>query len=135
MIEKRELMSQTYKPENYNTVSPYLIVDSADRTIEFLKIVFGAAELRRFADADGKVMHAEVRIDDTVLMLADGFEGWPPIPSHVHIYVNDVDTIYRQALEAGATVVQEPIKKDDEDKRGGVKDAGGTTWWIATKVE
>ena len=135
MIEERESMSQAYKPENYNTVSPYLIVDGADRTIEFLKIVFGAAELRRFADADGKIMHAEVRIDDTVMMLADGAEGWPPVPSHVHIYVNDVDTIYRRALEAGAISVQEPVKKDDEDRRGGVKDAGGTTWWIATKVE
>lgn len=134
MIEEREFMSQAYKPENYNTVSPYLIVDGADRTIEFLKIVFGAAELRRFTGASGKIMHAEVRIDDTVVMFADGAEGWTPVPSHVHIYVNDVDTIYRRALEAGAISVQEPIKKDDEDKRGGVKDVGGTTWWIATKV-
>ena len=135
MIEKRELMMQAYKPENYNTVSSYLIVDGANRTIEFLKTVFGASELRCFEDAAGNIMHAEVRIDDTVLMLADGFEGWPPIPSHVHIYVNDVDTIYRQALEAGAMSVQEPVKKEDEDRRGGVKDVGGTTWWIATKVE
>lgn len=135
MIEKREFMSQAYKPENYNTVSPYLIVDGADRTIEFLKIVFGAAELRRFTDAAGNIMHAEVRIDDTVVMMADGSEDWPPIRSYVHIYVNDVDTIYKRALEAGGISIQEPIKKDDEDKRGGVKDAGGTTWWIATKVE
>ncbi|HZM21431.1 MAG TPA: VOC family protein [Anaerolineales bacterium] len=135
MIEKREFMTQAYKPDNYNTVSPYLIVADADRTIEFLKNVFGAIELRRFPDAAGKIMHAEVRIDDTVVMLADGAEGWPPIPSYVHIYVNDVDTIYKRALEAGAVSVQEPVKKDDEDKRGGVKDAGGTTWWIATKVD
>ena len=135
MIEKREFMSQAYKPENYNTVSPYLIVDGADRTIEFLKIVFGAAELRRFTDAAGNIMHAEVRIDDTVVMMADGSEDWPPIRSYVHIYVNDVDTIYKRALEAGGISIQEPIKNDDEDKRGGVKDAGGTTWWIATKVE
>jgi len=135
MIEKREFMTQAYKPDNYNTVSPYLIVADAGRTIEFLKNVFGAIELRRFPDAAGKIMHAEVRIDDTVVMLADGAEGWPPIPSYVHIYVNDVDTIYKRALEAGAVSVQEPVKKDDEDKRGGVKDAGGTTWWIATKVD
>ena len=135
MLEERQLMSQAYKPENYNTVSPYLVVDGADRTIEFLKVVFGATELRRFLDAAGKIMHAEVRIDDTVVMLADGAENWPPIPAHVHIYVNDVDTIYRKALEAGAISVQNPVKKDDEDRRGGVKDAGGTTWWIATRVE
>jgi uncharacterized glyoxalase superfamily protein PhnB len=80
-------------------------------------------------------MHAEVRINDTVVMLADGGPGWPPIPAYVHVYVPDVDATYRRALEMGATSVQEPVKKDDEDKHGGVKDAGGTTWWIATKVE
>lgn len=127
-------MSSMYKPNNYNSVSPYLIVNGASATIEFLVNVFGAAELRRFPDAAGKLMHAEVRIDDTVVMLADGADGWPPLPAHVHIYVTDVDATYQRALEAGAMSVQEPVKKDDEDKRGGVKDAGGTTWWIATKV-
>jgi uncharacterized glyoxalase superfamily protein PhnB len=128
-------MSSSHKPLGYTTVSPYLIVDGASQTIDFLVRVFGAVELRRFPDSTGKLMHAEVRIDDTVVMIADGGEGWPPIPSHVHIYVSEVDAIYRRALEAGATSVQEPVKKDDEDKRGGVKDSGGTTWWIATKVE
>jgi len=124
-----------YKPINYTSVSPYLIVDGASRTIEFLVEVFGAVELRRFPDATGKLMHAEVRIDDTVLMLADGGDGWAAMPSYVHIYVPDVDAVYQHALSAGATSVQEPVRKQDEDKRGGVKDAGGTTWWIATKVE
>jgi len=59
----------------------------------------------------------------------------PPVPSHVHVYVIDVDATYTRALAAGATSVQEPAKKQDPDKRGGVKDAGATTWWIATKVE
>lgn len=128
-------MSTTYKPENYSSVSPYLIVDGASATITFLERVFGAVELRRFPDAAGKIRHAEVRIDDSVVMLADGAEGWPPVPGHVHVYVNDVEATYKRALEAGATSVQEPVKKEDADKRGGVKDAGGTTWWIATKVE
>ena len=124
-----------YKPQGHTTVSPYLIVDGASQTIDFLKAVFGAIELRRFRDSSGKLMHAEVRIDDTVIMLADGAESWPPIPCYVHVYVRDVDKTYKKALDAGATSVQEPVKKDDADKRGGVKDAGGTTWWIATKVE
>ena len=128
-------MSSSHKPMGYTTVSPYLIVDGASQTIDFLVRVFGAVELRRFPDSTGKLMHAEVRIDDTVVMIADGGEGWPPIASHVHIYVSEVDAVYRRALEAGATSVQEPVKKDDADKRGGVKDSGGTTWWIATKVE
>jgi uncharacterized glyoxalase superfamily protein PhnB len=127
-------MNSPHKPAGYSTVSPYLIVDGAEQTIGFLTRVFGATELRRFPDEGGKLMHAEVRIDDTVLMLADGVEGWPPVPSHVHIYVADVDGSYQRALDAGAASVQEPAQKGDEDKRGGVRDAGGTTWWIATRV-
>lgn len=92
-------------------------------------------ELRRFPESGDQIIHAEIRIDDTVLMIADGNEGWPPVPSHVHVYVPDVDATYRRALAAGATSVQEPVKKDDADKRGGVMDAGGTTWWIAAKVD
>jgi PhnB protein len=128
-------MTMSHKPADYTSVSPYLIVDGAARTIDFLVRALGAVELRRFPDPSGKIVHAEVRIDDTVVMLADGAEGWPPVPSHVHVYVPDVDATYRRALEAGAASVQEPVKKDDADRRGGVKDAGGTTWWIATKVE
>jgi uncharacterized glyoxalase superfamily protein PhnB len=129
-------MSTSYKPNNYSTVSPYLIVNGAAATIDFLKQVFGANELRRFPDESGKLMHAEVRIDDTVIMLADPAPPeWEPVASNVHIYVRDVDETYEKALKAGAKSVQEPVKKQDEDKRGGVKDAGGTTWWIATKVE
>jgi PhnB protein len=125
----------SHKPNGYTSVAPYLIIDGASRTIDFLMRVFGAMELRRFPDPSGRLMHAEVRIEDTVVMLADSAEGWPPVASHVHVYVPDVDATYRRALEAGATSVQEPVKKDDADKRGGVKDAGGTTWWIATKVD
>jgi uncharacterized glyoxalase superfamily protein PhnB len=133
--QKGAIMSTGFKPNHYTSVSPYLIVNGANATINFLKQVFDATELRRFPDAAGKLMHAEVRIDDTVVMVADGGEGWPPLPSHVHVYVRDVDATYQRALAVGATSVQEPVKKEDEDKRGGVKDAGGTTWWIATRVE
>jgi len=67
-------MGTSYKPNGYSTLSPYLVVEGASSTIEFLKRVFGAVELRRFPDAEGKLMHAEVRIDDTVVMIADGGE-------------------------------------------------------------
>jgi PhnB protein len=127
-------MHATHKPSGYTSVAPYLIVNGAAGTIEFLKLVFGAQELRVFQSKDGGVRHGEVRIDDTVVMVADAVEGWAAIPSHVHVYVADVDDTYGRALAAGAESVQEPVKKDDEDKRGGIKDAGGTTWWIATRV-
>lgn len=123
-----------YKPEGYTSVSPYLIVDGAAETIAFLERVFGAVELRRFAGDDGRLVHAEVRIDDTVVMLADSAGSWTPTPAHVHVYVADVDAAHRRALDAGAESLQEPVKKDDDDKRGGVRDARGISWWIATKV-
>lgn len=125
----------SYKPDGYTTVSPYLVVDGAAATIEFLRKVFDAVEIRRFPGARGKIMHAEVRIDDTVVMIADAPDGSPAVPSHVHVYVADADATYKRALDYGAVSVQPPIKKQDPDKRGGVKDAGGTTWWMATKVD
>lgn len=128
-------MTIPFKPHGSSDVSPYLIVDGANETINFLVRVFGAVELRRFSGAAGKLLHAEVQIGDTVFMIADSGDGWPHIPANVHIYVPDVDAVYLLALEAGALSVQEPVKKEDEDKLGGVKDSGGTTWWIATKVE
>jgi len=70
-----------------------------------------------------------------VLMLADQAPHWPALPGHVHIYVPDVDATFARAIKAGGIAVQEPVQKGDEDKRGGVKDVAGTTWWIATKVE
>ena len=128
-------MTSEFKPSGYNSVSPYLVVSDANATIDFLQKAFDATEIRRFAGPDGRVMHAEVRIDDTVVMLADGSQGWPAIAAHVHIYVADVDESYRRAIAAGGVSVQEPVKKDDADRRSGVREGGGSTWWIATKVE
>lgn len=124
----------SFKPDSYSTASPYLIVSDAAATIRFLETVFSATTLRTFPDAEGRLMHAEVRLAESVLMLADATAEWPPMPSYVHIYVPDVDATYARALAAGATSVQEPVQKGDEDKRGGVRDVGGTTWWIATRV-
>jgi uncharacterized glyoxalase superfamily protein PhnB len=123
-----------WKPEGYNTASPYLIVSDAKATLAFIEAAFGAERLRCIVRPDGKIMHAEARIDDTVVMLADPAEGWPPVAAHVHIYVKDVDASYAIAIAAGARSVMVPVQKGDADKRGGVQDAGGTTWWIATQV-
>ncbi len=128
-------MNPQPKPEGYSSVSPYLVVDGAQRVIEFLKQTFDATELRRYDKPDGSVMHAEVRIDDTVVMLGDGGEAWPAFPSFLHVYVPDVDAAYRRALAAGGVSVQEPQQREgDPDRRGGVKDPAGNTWWISTQA-
>jgi uncharacterized glyoxalase superfamily protein PhnB len=123
-----------WKPAGYNSASPYLIVSDAQATLEFLRAVFGAEPMRVLKRENGSLMHAEARIDDTVVMVADEVEGWPAVPAHVHVYVSDVDAAFQRALAAGGSAVQEPAQKGDQDKRGGVKDPGGTTWWLSTQV-
>jgi PhnB protein len=108
----------------------------AHSVIDFLKKALGATELRRYDKPDGSVMHAELRIGDTVVMIGDASSEWPAFPSWLHVYVDDVDATYQRALAAGGISVQEPKQREgDPDKRGGVKDPGGNTWWIATQVQ
>src|SRR5262245_1507377 len=127
-------MSHQYKPAGYTSVSPYLIVAGAASVVEFLKKAFDATELRRYDMPDGTIMHVEVRIDDSVVMMGDAGGPWQPVPANVHVYVRDVDETYRRALAAGGVSVQEPQQKpNDPDKRGGVKDPAGNTWWIGTQ--
>jgi uncharacterized glyoxalase superfamily protein PhnB len=128
-------MTPSYKPEGYSNVSPYLIAAGAQGVIDFLKKAFSARELRRYDMPDGSIMHAEVRIGDTVIMIGEAGENWPPVPAHLHVYVDDVDATYRLAIQSGGVSVQAPERKgDDPDRRGGVKDPAGNTWWIATQV-
>jgi PhnB protein len=123
-------------PDGYNHLSPYLIVEKADGLLAFVRQVFDAEFLRRFEDEKGGVVHAEARIGDTVIMVADSVEAWPPVPPHLHLYVPDVDATFARALEAGAEALQEPTRREgDADRRGGFRDASGTTWWVATQLE
>lgn len=123
-----------FKPEGYNAVSAYLVVDGAESVLAFLEQVFDAGRLRCHAGPDGRYLHAEVRIADTVVMLAD-VPAADVVPAHLHVYVPDVDATYARALAAGATPVRAPEKGRDADRRGGFRDPGGITWWVGTQVE
>lgn len=128
-------MTATWKPAAYNSVSVYIVSDNAQRVIDFLKKTFDAADLRRFDMPDGKIMHAEVRIDDTVVMIADAGGAYPAFPAWLHVYVPDAQATYKKALAAGGVSVQEPVRKQgDPDLRGGVKDPCGNTWWMSTQL-
>lgn len=128
-------MSSGYKPDGYNSASVYLIADGGQRVVDFVKKTFGADELRRFDTPDGKTMHGELRIGETVVMIADAGGNYPGFPAWLHVYVPDVDATYQEALEAGGSSVQAPARKEgDPDKRGGVKDPAGNTWWISTQM-
>lgn len=123
-----------FKPDGYTSVAPYLTVNGARETIDFLVQVFDAIPLRMIPGSDGRIAHGEVRIDDTVIMLTDATQDWPAVASHVHVYVEDVDRTFERAIAAGASIVKPPVQEDDTDKRGGFIDNGGTTWWVSTQI-
>lgn len=120
-----------YKPSGHNAVSPYLIVADAQAALAFVKSVFGVEPSLLIRREDGSVMHAEVKIDDSIVMIGQG-DG---PAAHVHIYLDDVDAAIERALEAGATLVQPPEEKGDGDRRGGVRDPTGTQWWLGRMID
>lgn len=122
-------------PDGYHTVTPYLIVPGAAKLIEFMKQAFGAKETERMPQPDGTIMHAEVRIGDSVVMLADAGGQFKPRPAAIHLYVNDADATYKRALQAGATSLREPADQFYGDRSAGVADPVGNHWWIATHKE
>lgn len=122
-------------PDAYHAVTPILIVRGASKLIEFLKRAFGAEEVRRFTLPDGSISHAEVRIADSMVMMADAGGEFGPMPARIQLYVRDIDATFERALEAGATSLREPADQFYGDRSGGVKDEFGNQWWIATHKE
>jgi len=126
-------MPASWKPSGYPSLSPYLVCHDAEGTISFLQSAFGAELLRRFDRDDGSLMHAEVRVDDSVLMIG-GLPEASDNEAHIHLYVPDVQAAFDRAVAAGGDVIQEPMRKRaDDDMRGGIKGPSGTTWWLATQ--
>ncbi|MBZ5536655.1 MAG: VOC family protein [Acidobacteriia bacterium] len=130
-------------PEGFHTVTPHLITKDAPRAMEFYKKAFGATELMRQAGPQGKIMHAEIRIGNSRIMLADEFPEMGALspasvggcPVTFYVYVEDVDAMFTQAIAAGAKE-KEPVKVEFYgDRRGGVTDPFGYIWYIATHVE
>ncbi len=127
-------MSIPYKPAGYSTVSPYLIVNDAQKVVDFLQSVFNATEMRRFDRPDGSIKHLEVKIEDSIIMIGEAMGDGSANTTHLHVYVQDVDATYKRALIAGGASLQEPSQQDDPDRRAGVTGPGGNSWWFATQV-
>lgn len=126
---------RNWKPRGYNVLSPYLLTAKPDRVLAFFEKVFPEVRRRHvMSDEDGRVMHAELKIGDSVLMLGDPGDGSTE-HCHIHLYVPDASAAYRRALKAGAKSVRKPVQKGDADKRGGFTDPTGTvTVWVGTHV-
>jgi PhnB protein len=122
-------------PDGYHTVTPYLIVDGAQELLSFVKKAFGAEETVLMAGPDGSVGHAEVRIGDSIVMLADATKQSPALAAMLHLYVEDCDAAYQRALDSGAESVREPKDEFYGDRMAGVRDRFGNQWYVATHVE
>lgn len=123
-------------PDGYTAITPYLIVENAADLVDFLTNAFGAVERMRLAMPGGGIGHAEVEIDGAVLMLSDAAPPeFPAGSSKLHLYVEDVDGAYAQALSAGATSVAEPADQFYGDRAARVVDPCGNHWTIASHVE
>ena len=130
-------------PEGYNTVTPYLAVDDAEQAIEYYKKAFGAKERVRMDAPNGKIGHAELEIGDSLVMLSDPFPHATTRPpkelggtsGSVFMYVEDVDAVVRQAVNAGATITMEVADQFWGDRFGSIQDPFGHSWSIATHVE
>ena len=122
-------------PHGYHTVTPYLTVRDAAALIEFLLRVFDAEQVERHDRPDGTIMHAEVRVGDSMLMISEACEQMGAMPSHLYFYVDDADSTYKKALDAGSTSIMVPENQFWGDRMGGVKDPWDNLLWIGTHIE
>ena len=130
-------------PEGYSSVTPYLIVSSAARAIDYYKLAFGATELMRFEGPGGMIAHAELQIGNARIMLGDGApqmghkspESLGGSGTGLMLYVEDVDTVFTRAVNAGAEVTRPLQNQFYGDRSGNLTDPFGHRWTIATHVE
>ncbi|NIR49595.1 VOC family protein [candidate division KSB1 bacterium] len=122
-------------PDGFHTVTPYLIVPGLAKLIDFVKQAFDAEENHRSTRPDGTVMHAQVKIGDSFVMMGEPMGEFQPMPASIYLYVEDTDATYQRALEAGATSIMEPADQFYGDRNAGVKDPFGNLWWIGTHIE
>lgn len=130
-------MAVNYKPEGYYDVTPYIVVDGADKLIDFMTQAFGAKERMRMPGPGGKVGHAEMEIGDSVIMLADSAtaDNNRTATAMINLYVKDSDATFKEAVAAGGKVDQDLETKFYGDRGGSVIDAWGNLWFISTHVE
>ncbi|GAB4003063.1 VOC family protein [Glycomyces albus] len=129
-------------PEGYHSITPFIVVNDGAKAIEWYCRVFDAEVLTRNDGPDGKVMHCELRIGDSILQLGDADERWgmaPPDPELITaslvLYVPDMDAVYAKAVEAGARVREEPSVFITGDRYASIADPFGRRWAIMTRVE
>ena len=123
-------------PDGFHTVTPYLIVDGAKKVIDFMQQALGAThDHEPTLRPDGMIMHATLKVGDSMVMISDASERVRAMPSMLYLYVPNVDAAYQLALKAGATSIMEPSDQFYGDRSGGVKDPAGNSWFFGTHIE
>jgi PhnB protein len=123
-------------PDGFHTVTPYLIVDGAKKVIDFMQAALGAKhDHEPTLRPDGTIMHATLKIGDSMVMISDASEHARAMPVMLYLYVSNVDAAYQLALKAGATSIMEPADQFYGDRSGGVKDPAGNSWFFGTHIE
>lgn len=122
-------------PDGYHTLTPYLIVPDGEAMLRFLQEAFGAKILFRHNRPDGALMHAELELGDSKLMVGQGNKQFAPRAQATYVYVPDVDAVYKRAIAAGARSLTEVADQFYGDRSGGFEDPAGNCWWVATHVE
>ena len=135
--QKSKSKSKTVKPipEGMHTVTPFLVVNQGAMLLEFIKKAFNGKVTAQLDGEDGKVMHATIKIGDSTIMVSDASERIGPVQSMLHVYVDDVDKVYNQALNAKGQSIREPQDEFYGDRSAGILDPWENQWWIATHVE
>ncbi|KFF02828.1 VOC family protein [Chryseobacterium luteum] len=124
-------------PEHYTTVTPWIISPSSAKLIEFLKVAFDAEEIphSRITNEEGTIIHVVVKIGDALVMLFDSREGWPPTPSFLNLYVEDVEDVYQKSINLGAKSVTDITSLWFGEKVCRIIDPFGNLWWINQRIE
>ena len=123
-------------PEGFHTVTPFIVADNAAQFISFLTKAFDAKLLYQMKiEETNKISHATIKIGDSIVMISDVSDKMNVSPCMLYLYVEDVDSVYKKALNAKGTSIREPLTEFYGDRSAGVKDAWGNQWWIATHVE
>jgi PhnB protein len=128
-------MSVNPIPAGFHTVTPYLVVEGVPEMIDFMVAAFDAEEINRLQGPDGTIYNATVKIGDSMVMMGDANAEYPPMPTTLYLYVEALDAVYQQALQAGGISIQPPEDQFYGDRTAFVQDPYGNIWGIATQIE
>jgi len=122
-------------PKGYHSLTPYIFAENAQKLADFLKEAFGAVQRTRIVLPNGRLMHTELKIGDSFLMMGEPTDKLGPMQCSIYLYVEDCDKVYQRAIKSGGASIMKPMDMDTGERYGGIKDPAGNIWWVATHVK